>query len=144
MSKMCRFSTSIFQGFGLDFGGSWASKMEPSSLFWPQKIAVPALLKRLKLSVLLKWRLGGPQARFWRPQGSIWEGLGAISTRFSLLKQQRFCDLQSAKTLRFSNSSSSNDLCFSRSICSMYYATHTGIHAHTTHTRTSGPPSHSR
>ena len=26
------FSTSIFSGFGLDFGGSWASKMEPSWL----------------------------------------------------------------------------------------------------------------
>ena len=28
--KTCCFSTSIFSGFGLDFGGSWASKMEPS------------------------------------------------------------------------------------------------------------------
>ena len=30
MPKMCRFSTSIFEGFGLDFGVSWASKLTPS------------------------------------------------------------------------------------------------------------------
>ena len=30
--KTCCFSTSIFSGFGFDFGGSWASKMEPSWL----------------------------------------------------------------------------------------------------------------
>ena len=35
MPKTCRFSTSIFQGFGLDFRGSWASKMEPS---WPKMV----------------------------------------------------------------------------------------------------------
>ena len=32
MPKTCCFLTSIFSGFGLDFGGSWASKMEPSWL----------------------------------------------------------------------------------------------------------------
>ncbi len=37
MPKTCWFSTSIFWGFGLDLGGSWASKMEPSWPFWPQK-----------------------------------------------------------------------------------------------------------
>ena len=30
MPKMCCFSTSIFSGLGSDFGGSWASKLEPS------------------------------------------------------------------------------------------------------------------
>ena len=30
MPKTCCFLTSIFTGFGHDFGGSWASKMEPS------------------------------------------------------------------------------------------------------------------
>ena len=29
MSKTCRFSTSIFSGFGFDFGGSWASMLKP-------------------------------------------------------------------------------------------------------------------
>ena len=32
MPKTCCFLTSFFSGFGLDFGASWASKMEPS---WP-------------------------------------------------------------------------------------------------------------
>ena len=31
-SKMCCFLTSIFSGFRLDFGGSWASNLNPSSL----------------------------------------------------------------------------------------------------------------
>ena len=35
MSKMCCFLTSFFSGFGLDFGASWASKMEPSWLLKP-------------------------------------------------------------------------------------------------------------
>ena len=30
--KTCCFSTSIFSGFGFDFGRSWASKMKPSWL----------------------------------------------------------------------------------------------------------------
>ena len=37
MPKMRCFSTSIFSGFGLDLGGSWAFKWEPSSPFWPHK-----------------------------------------------------------------------------------------------------------
>ena len=80
---MCRFSTSIFSRLGLDFGGLWASKMEPSWLFWPQKPVRVALLQRLKLNVIEKLRLGGLQARFWRPQGSILEGLGIFFSRFS-------------------------------------------------------------
>ena len=32
MLKICRFSTAIFSGFGLDFGVSWASNLEPSWL----------------------------------------------------------------------------------------------------------------
>ena len=34
MPKTCCFSASIFEAFGLDFGASWTSKMEPS---WLQK-----------------------------------------------------------------------------------------------------------
>ena len=83
MSKICRFSTSIFSRLGLDLGGFWASKMEPSWLLRPQKIFAIALLKRLKLSVLKKWRLGGLQGRIWKPQGSILEGLGTIFAIFS-------------------------------------------------------------
>ena len=51
MPKTCWFSTSIFWGFGLDLGGSWASKMEPSWPFWPQNVAVSGLLSHLKLKV---------------------------------------------------------------------------------------------
>ena len=80
---MCCFSTSIFSRLGLDFGRLWASKMEPSWLFWLQKPVRVALLQRLKLNVSKKLRLGGLQARFWRPQGSILEGLGTIFARFS-------------------------------------------------------------
>ena len=36
----------------------------------------------LKLDVFKKWRLGGLQARFWRPQGSILEPLGLDFGRF--------------------------------------------------------------
>ena len=70
---MCRFSTSFFSGFGLDFGGSWASKMEPS---WPEIDFCVYLmlflcllnLKVLKNGVLEGSRLdfGGPGVRFWR------------------------------------------------------------------------------
>ena len=34
-SKTCCFFTSIFSGLGLDFGGSWSSKLEPSWLKMP-------------------------------------------------------------------------------------------------------------
>ena len=61
---MRRFLTSIFSRLGLDFGGFWASNMEPNWLFWPQKIVGSALWRHLKLSVGSKWRLGGLQARF--------------------------------------------------------------------------------
>ena len=37
MLKTCCFLTLIFLGFSLDLGRSWASTMEPSWLFWPQK-----------------------------------------------------------------------------------------------------------
>ena len=40
MSKTCCFLTSIFLGFSLDFGGSWASNLEPSSPFWPQNFGM--------------------------------------------------------------------------------------------------------
>ena len=52
MLKTCCFLTSFFSGFGLDFGASWASKLEPS---W-QKIAKFTTLKpppeRFKLNLL--------------------------------------------------------------------------------------------
>ena len=43
MSKTCCFLTSIFGGSGLDFGGSWASNLEPSWL----KIAISSILTAL-------------------------------------------------------------------------------------------------
>ena len=49
--KNVLFFNIDFSGFGLDFGGSWASKMEPSWLLNPQKISMPAHFYLLKLSV---------------------------------------------------------------------------------------------
>ena len=76
MPKTYCFLTSIFWGFSLDFGRSWASKMEPSWPFWDQKTAMLAHLNHLKIDVFLKSRLGGLRARFWRPRASILEGFG--------------------------------------------------------------------
>ena len=81
--KTTCFSTSIFSGFGLDFGGSWASKMEPSWLLLPQKtLGIGFFFYDLKLDVFTKWRLGGLRARFWRPRASILEGPGLIFEGF--------------------------------------------------------------
>ena len=87
MPKTCCFSTSFFSGFGLDFDGSWASKLEPSWL----KIAIFFMgkppLNDVKLSVFKKQRLGGLRARFWRPPASIWEGPGPIFEGFGRRKR---------------------------------------------------------
>ena len=87
MPKTCCFSTSIFSGFGLDFGGSWASKLDPSWLLKPQNFTAPAHFYLLKLSVFKKLRLGGLRARFWRPRGSILEGPGSIFEGLGRLKR---------------------------------------------------------
>ena len=87
MPKTCCFLTSIFSGLGLEFGGSWASKLEPSWLLEPQKISWTAHFYLLKLSVFKKLRLGGLRARFWRPRGSILEGPGSIFEGFGRLKR---------------------------------------------------------
>ena len=89
MPKTCCFLTSIFSGFGLDFGGSWASNLEPSWLLRPGKTLEQAPLDPLKLNIFEKLPLGGLRARFWRrwtrfcrPRASIWEGSGTIFSRF--------------------------------------------------------------
>ena len=64
MLKTCCFSTSIFSGFGLDFGASWASNLEPSWPFWPQNLIGRALWNDLNLNVFQKWRLRELWARF--------------------------------------------------------------------------------
>ena len=51
MPKMYCFLALIFSGIGLDFGGSWASKLEPSRRFWPQNFAMSARFYPLKLNV---------------------------------------------------------------------------------------------
>ena len=93
MPRTCWFLTSIFSGFGLDFGASWASKLEPSWQFWLQKTMLGALLSHLKLNVFLNGVLecsradfGGPRSRFWslrasilEPQGSFFEGFWKYS-----------------------------------------------------------------
>ena len=45
---------------------------------WPSDLRVGPPKNDLKLNVFQKWRLGGLQTRFWKPQGSILEGLGMI------------------------------------------------------------------
>ena len=89
MPETMLFSTSIFSGFGLDFGASWASKMEPSSPFWTKKNRMGALFYFLKIDVFKNGVLEAsgldfrdPGARFLRPRGSIWEGSGTIFSIF--------------------------------------------------------------
>ena len=54
ISKTCCFLTSIFSGLGLEFGGSWASNLEPSWLLEPQKTSSTAHFYLLKLKVFKK------------------------------------------------------------------------------------------
>ena len=78
MLKTYCFVTSIFGGFGLDFGASWAPKMGSG---WPK---IPILTTRnpplsdLKLITSKKWRLGELQVRFVWPRASILEAPGLI------------------------------------------------------------------
>ena len=65
MPKTCCFSTSIFSGFGLDFGGSWASKI--------RRAACSA--RRVKSYSIFAfgnpvgYALGaGPKLKTWRPK----------------------------------------------------------------------------
>ena len=73
MPKTCCFLTSFFSGFGLDFGASWASNLEPSWLLWPQKTYEVAHFDVLKLNVFKNSVLegsgldfGGSRPRFQR------------------------------------------------------------------------------
>ena len=84
MPKTCHFLTSLFSGFGLDFGGSWASNLELSGPFWPQNLIAVALLSHLEFDVFEKWRLGGLRARFWSPPGWFLEGLVFLFSETSL------------------------------------------------------------
>jgi hypothetical protein len=81
------FLTSIFSGFGLDFGGSWDAKLEPSWLLEPQNFSSAAHFYLLNLSVFKKLRLGGLRARFWRPAGSILEGPNPIFRGFGRFRR---------------------------------------------------------
>ena len=51
MPETCRFSISIFRKFGLDLGGPWVSKMEPSWPCWPPKTSEQLFFYPLKLQV---------------------------------------------------------------------------------------------
>ena len=52
MPETCLFSTSIFRKFGLDLGGPWVSKMEPSWPSWRKKTMLLPHLDALKIDVL--------------------------------------------------------------------------------------------
>ena len=54
MPKTYYFLTSIFSGFGLDFGRPWASNLEPSWPFLPKNFAMSAPWGPLKLKVCKK------------------------------------------------------------------------------------------
>ena len=79
MPKTCRFSTSIFSSFGLDFVASWASKLEPSWFLSPQKTLGSAHFYDLKLTGSIKYRLGGLLGRFSSVLASILEPSGLPS-----------------------------------------------------------------
>ena len=64
MPKTCCFSTSIFWGLGLDFGGLGPQLGSQVSHFGLQKLGTELFFYLLKLSVFSKWRLGGLRARF--------------------------------------------------------------------------------
>ena len=77
MPKTCWFSTSIFWGFGLDLGGSWAAKLAQNGFqTWGCSLKIlrcsdfVTLLssRSFENSVLegSKLDFGGPRARFWR------------------------------------------------------------------------------
>ena len=102
MPETCRFSTSIFRKFGLDLGGPWVSKMEPSWPCWPPKTSEQLFFYPLKLQVFKKWCLGRLQARFWRLRGSVLEGLGMIFKTFASFLARCLEDV--------SSSTPSNDL----------------------------------
>ena len=57
------------------FGASWGSKLDPKLV--QKRIFTKLTCPRdpSELRCLSKCRLGGPRGRFWRPQGSILEGL---------------------------------------------------------------------
>ena len=100
MPKTCCFLTSFFSGFGLDFGASWASKMEPS---WLQ-IAISSILDALfgdpkfnmaKNVVLERSGLdfGASGPRFWRLWASILADFKEFWDRFFGNKLARKCFL---------------------------------------------------
>ena len=72
MPKTCCFLTSIFWGSGLDFGASWASKMEPSWLttciFCLGGAPRKGSKSLLKLDVLKNCVLEGSKLDFGGPQ----------------------------------------------------------------------------
>ena len=81
---MCCFSTSIFSGLGLDFGTSWASKMEPivrlglpgRSQKPPKPINLGACVQdtfQEALRCLQKGSQRVPRGRFWEDFSIIWE-----------------------------------------------------------------------
>ena len=76
MLKTPCFSTSIFSRLGLDFGASLASKIEPSSPFWPQKTRNGAPFEPSSIKCLLKMASWRPRASNLEPLGSILEGFG--------------------------------------------------------------------
>ena len=86
MPKTCCFLTSFFSGFGLDFGASWASNLEPSWLLWPQKTYEVAHFDVLKLNVFKNSVLegsgldfGGSRPRFQRVLGQIFRKCSTFS-----------------------------------------------------------------
>ena len=90
--------------------------MEPS---WPKiakiRVRTPPL-SDLKLNLFSKWRLGGLQARFWRPQGSILEPPGLDFGASSLDFEASRLDCGASRPpaflwLRFPHSATQFDKC---------------------------------
>ena len=69
MPKIDCFSASIFGRFGLDFGASWASNLDPSWPLEPEKN-----YHARPISSKLKFKISS--IKFWRAPGSIFEAPG--------------------------------------------------------------------
>ena len=76
MPKTYCFLTSIFWGFGLDFGRSWASKMEPSWEFWPKNFRDGGPCERSYVKCLFEIPSRGPPGWIMRPPASILKDSG--------------------------------------------------------------------
>ena len=76
ISKTCCFLTSIFSGFGLDFGDSWALLGRSWALLGASWALLRCLLRALGCLLAAKCCPRGTRARFWMVPGVSGEVFG--------------------------------------------------------------------